>query len=305
MFSDFVYQKIKSCEKLCVNGIILMVLSNRFQELNGILITMAFKKTILSFCLLFIVMFPFVTEGKDLDQAIVHYNQGYDYYKKGEYEKAIDELTSSLKFDSDNENAHYGLGNCYYRKQMYEKATEGYLKSIAINPDFANAHYGLGTAYSALRKTDEADKEFTVYRKLKAGASQTEGSVSDTKKTSGSTKKSSKSSSSKRVRKERQSIKASKGKSKSKSAFNALSPKKNIKEILSVPGLKSPKVYLNSFKDMWSNSYFGKILIGIVGYIGITQVWLLLITFQGMALWKLKMRSNVKVSEETLSRDID
>lgn len=272
---------------------------------------MDFKKTIFSVCLLFIVMFPFVTEGKDLDQAIVHYNQGYDYYKKGEYEKAIEELTSSLKFDPDNENAHYGLGNCYYRKQMYEKATEGYLKSIAINPDFANAHYGLGTAYSALRKTDEADKEFTVYRKLKAGASQTEGSVSDTKKSSNSSEKtekstkSSKSSSSKSVRKERKSIKASKGKSGSKSAFNALSPKKNIKEILSVPGLKSPKVYLNSFKDMWSNSYFGKILIGIVGYIGITQVWLLLIMFQGVALWKLKKRSNVKVSEEVLSRDID
>lgn len=269
------------------------------------------KSLVCLFLLIFLISYS--AEGNNQDQAIVHYNQGYDYYKKGEYDKAIKELDSSLKFDSDNENAHYGLGNCYYRKQMYDKAVDSYVKAIDINPEFANAHYGLGTAYSALRKTDEADKEFTVYRELKASLAETAESASSSTKSSSrssstpkrkskskssSSSKSSSPSATKRTKTERKvrpSIKASKGRV--KSTFKALSPKKNIKKILTIPKIKKPLDYLVSFKGMWANSYIGKILIGIVAYIGVVQIWLLLLTFLGLILWKMKKKAKPKVLE--------
>ena len=243
--------------------------------------------TVLIFLSLIFNLSSFAVAG-DMDQAIVHYNQGYDYYKKGEYDKAIEELDNSLKFDSDNENAYYGLGNCYYRKQMYEKAVEGYKKSIELNPNFANAHYGLGTAYSALRKTDEADKEFSTYRKLKSGQGQVTGEVSSNKKKKKKkeTKKRSRESSSVVVRSNDNRRKPSiKSVQRSKrTSFTNLSPK----SILKVPDVKSPKEYIKIFAEMWDNSCIGKVLIGIIGFVGVTQVWLLLIAFQGFVLWKMR-----------------
>lgn len=220
------------------------------------------------------------TPASDMDQAIIHYNQGYDYYKKGEYDRAIEELKNSLKFDPGNENAYYGLGNCYYRKQMYEKAVESYKKAIEINPDFSNAHYGLGTAYSALRKTDEADKEFTIYRKLKSGLGQTKGAVATTDK---SKKKPS-------AREERKSRKPSikSRQIEKKKGFKSLSPKKKIKNILTVPRAIPPQDYIKVFAETWDNSYIGKVLIGIIGFVGITQAWLLLVAFQGVLLWRMR-----------------
>ncbi|MGR3318096.1 MAG: tetratricopeptide repeat protein [Candidatus Anammoxibacter sp.] len=226
--------------------------------------------------------------ASDSDQATVHYNRGYDYYKKGEYDKAIEELGNSLKLDPSNENAHYGLGNCYYRKQIYDKAVTQYVKSIEINPDFANAHYGLGTAYSALRKTDEADKEFTIYRKLKSGQGQVKGAVAATDKAKA--KKKSISGTEKRTR--RPSIKSRQGRNlaqeEKKAIFKELSPKKRIKKILQIYKIKSPGAYIKIFAEMWDNSYIGKVFIGIIGFVGITQVWLVLIAFQGVLLWRMK-----------------
>ncbi|MGR3177917.1 MAG: tetratricopeptide repeat protein [Candidatus Anammoxibacter sp.] len=242
--------------------------------------------------------------ASDADQAVVHYNRGYDYYKKGEYDKGIEELEKSLKLDPDNENAHYGLGNCYYRKQIYEKAVTQYAKSIEINPDFANAHYGLGTAYSALRKTDEADEEFTIYRKLKSGQGQVKGAVAATDKAKTKTEKKSTYGTEKRSRKS--SIKSRQSRNQQgrnqqgrnrlgnlaqeekKAIFEELSPKNRIKKILAICKIKSPGAYKKIFAEMWDNSYVGKVFIGIIGFVGITQVWLVLITFQGVLLWRMK-----------------
>lgn len=251
----------------------------------------------LSFCL------SALSYSADVDQAIVHYNQGYDYYKKGEYDKAIKELDSSLKFDPNNENAYYGLGNCYYRKQVYEKALDGYNKAIEINPDFANAHYGLGTAYSALRKTDEADREFTIYRKLKAGQGQTAGSVvGGGKKTKSRKKKKVESGSSpivegsaSRAGKSRSGSRGREPSVKSRSvgeglSFKGLSPKKGLKDILTIPGIKSPGNYMKALVETWHNSYIGKVFIGIIGFVVVTQIWLVIVAFQCVLLWRMRWR---------------
>ena len=242
------------------------------------------------------MLFLFVSSAPaaDLDQAIVHYNQGYDYYKKGEYDKAIEELESSLKFDKDNENAHYGLGNCYYRKQMYEKAVDGYKNAIKINPAFANAHYGLGTTYSALKKTDKADKEFAAYRELKSGQGNVTGAVAskDNSEKKSSRRKEKRQKKSSESMKRGASIKSLSGEK--RSSLKNFSPTK-FKNILTMPKLKEPKEYLNSLQETWNNSYLGKLLIGIIGFVCLTQAWLFFITIQCLLIWRIKKKQELCV----------
>ena len=241
-----------------------------------------------------LLLFVSSVVAADLDQAIVHYNQGYDYYKKGEYDKAIEELESSLKFDKDNENAHYGLGNCYYRKQMYEKAVDGYKSAIKINPAFANAHYGLGTTYSALKKTNKADKEFAAYRELKSGQGKTTGEVASTGKTErkSSRKKDKEQKQSRTMTKRGASIKSLSGEK--RSSLKNFSPSK-FKNILTVPKLKKPKEYLSSLLETWNNSYLGKLLIGIIGFVCITQAWLFFVAILCLLIWRIKKKQELCV----------
>ncbi len=237
-----------------------------------------------------LLLFVSSVVAADLDQAIVHYNQGYDYYKKGEYDKAIEELESSLKFDKDNENAHYGLGNCYYRKQMYEKAVDGYKSAIKINPAFANAHYGLGTTYSALKKTDKADEEFAAYRELKSGqGGKTTGAVASTgkKERKSSRKRDKEQKQSSATTKRGASIKSLSGEK--RSSLKNFSPTK-FKNILTMPKLKKPKEYLTSLLETWNNSYLGKLLIGIIGFVCLTQAWLFFVAVQCLLIWRMKKK---------------
>ena len=60
--------------------------------------------------------------------------------------------------------------------------------------------------------------------------------------------------------------------------------------MLSLPKLRSVREYLSKFKEVWRGSCIGKILIGIVCYIGVVQAWLLLVAFLGVVIWTIKKR---------------
>lgn len=255
------------------------------------------------YLLSFIPFYPLSSAfANDLDQAIVHYNQGYAYYKKGEYDAAIEELNKSLEFDPDNENAFYGLGNCYYRKQLYERAIEAYKKAVAINEDFANAHYGLGTAYSAMRKTDEADKEFTIYRRLKTGQTRITGTISHADQ--GSARRSGAGAESKEGKIEKPSSKPTLSEPETRpssisvprqeeSRYPGTAPKKGLKDLFSIMAVKAPKGHLVLIANIWKSSFAGKIIIGIIGYLVLIETWLAMVAFQGLLLWKMRGRGKI------------
>lgn len=56
---------------------------------------------------------------------------------------------------------HYVLGgNQYFKKGEYEKAIEEFEKAIALQPDFAPAYNRLGMAYAILKDFEKAEKNF-------------------------------------------------------------------------------------------------------------------------------------------------
>ncbi|GEM_PF-4307364 len=113
----------------------------------------------------------------------VHYNMGYNYFKRGRYKEAIsqfqaeigvnpvnlaaynslgesylqqgktddaiDAFMQSLSQNRANENAYYGLGKAFEKKGMRDKAIEAYENTLKINPNHATSLYNLGALYEA------------------------------------------------------------------------------------------------------------------------------------------------------------
>jgi tetratricopeptide (TPR) repeat protein len=61
---------------------------------------------------------------------------GWVYYKKGLYDLAIGEFSDSLAKIPENAAVIYHLGMAYYKKGEKEKAKEQLEKALSLQPDF-------------------------------------------------------------------------------------------------------------------------------------------------------------------------
>lgn len=77
-------------------------------------------------------------------------------------------LLKSVALDESVPEAHVQLGDLYSGEREYEKAIPEYVRAIALNPNLSDAHYRLGTDYVHVGKKEDAQREFTVYQKLRA-----------------------------------------------------------------------------------------------------------------------------------------
>jgi tetratricopeptide (TPR) repeat protein len=98
-----------------------------------------------------------------------HYNKGIEFYKQGKYDQAGKSFEEAIKIKPNDVYALYGLGNTHYCKAKYDDAVKIYTRAININPDYAKVHYSLSLAYSKLGMTREAEKEKTIFRQLSQG----------------------------------------------------------------------------------------------------------------------------------------
>jgi tetratricopeptide (TPR) repeat protein len=84
-------------------------------------------------------------------------------------QKAIETLLlKSIALDDSLADAHVQLGNLYADRHEYQKSIPQYVRALALDQNLADAHYRLGTDYVHVGQKDEAQKEFTVYQKLRA-----------------------------------------------------------------------------------------------------------------------------------------
>jgi tetratricopeptide (TPR) repeat protein len=77
-------------------------------------------------------------------------------------------LLKSVALDGSVPEAHVQLGDLYSGEREYDKAIPEYVRAIALNPNLSDAHYRLGTDYVHVGKKEDAQREFTVYQKLRA-----------------------------------------------------------------------------------------------------------------------------------------
>lgn len=82
--------------------------------------------------------------------------RGSEFYKTGDFPKAIDQYLAVCRFDTQNLIALTNIGNIYYDSQQNEKAIEFYEKALVLDPSKSSARCDMATAYSRIGMLDRA-----------------------------------------------------------------------------------------------------------------------------------------------------
>ena len=77
-------------------------------------------------------------------------------------------LRKAITLDDSLAEAHVQLGNLYADQHQYEKSIPQYVRALALDPNLSDAHYRLGTDYVHVGQTENAQKEFAIYQKLRS-----------------------------------------------------------------------------------------------------------------------------------------
>jgi|SRR3972149_5424583 len=92
-------------------------------------------------------------------------DQGVEYFKAGNLEKAAKEFKRAVKYGPDKFDTHFGLGQTYLMMNNFNGAIVELEKAIKVNPKNLNAIYSLGVAYQQTGKFEEAMKAYYVVGK--------------------------------------------------------------------------------------------------------------------------------------------
>jgi Ca-activated chloride channel homolog len=95
-------------------------------------------------------------------------NDGYDYYKSGEYDKAAEQFKNAGILKPDRALPSYDKGTALYKSNDFEGAANEFESSIGKNdPKFkSDALFNAGNAYFKAKKYDQAVKSYVDALKL-------------------------------------------------------------------------------------------------------------------------------------------
>lgn len=105
-----------------------------------------------------------VEEGDSVADAFC--NLGILESQDGNFSKAIDYFTKSLKHDPRHYESHYNLANLYAEVGNYALAKIHYQIAIEIEPEFANSYFNLGLALAMNKEFSEAVRLLKKYRHM-------------------------------------------------------------------------------------------------------------------------------------------
>lgn len=109
-------------------------------------------------------------------QAKTHLENGKQFYRKDQDEKAIEAFQQAIQLDPDLAEAHFRLGLTYdaigkkmEAEEAYKKAVQSYKKFFAVaeNDKDAEAHYNLAQTYAGLSLYTEAVREYRQAIRIK------------------------------------------------------------------------------------------------------------------------------------------
>jgi tetratricopeptide (TPR) repeat protein len=99
---------------------------------------------------------------KDPRHAAAYVNRGSAYVDKGEYERAIADLTTAIEIDPKIAPAYYNRGQAYNKKGEYERAIADFTSAIEIDPKDAETYYSRGLGYYFVHHYDSAIADVTT-----------------------------------------------------------------------------------------------------------------------------------------------
>jgi tetratricopeptide (TPR) repeat protein len=96
---------------------------------------------------------------KSPDSSRATLNLGISYMFRGEYDKAIEKLRTSIQIKSDNPKAYNNLGVICLEKMDFDQAITEFKKAISYDPHYADAHNNLAKTFALKEWIDEAIEE--------------------------------------------------------------------------------------------------------------------------------------------------
>ena len=69
---------------------------------------------------------------ESITEARKYYDEGINYFKTGEYEKAVEQFKKATESRPDYAEAYYWLGNCYKNLGESDKKVESFKKAIEL-----------------------------------------------------------------------------------------------------------------------------------------------------------------------------
>ncbi len=88
-------------------------------------------------------------------------NRGFDYFKKNDLERAIDDFNKAIEIDPKYAEAYNNRGIVYGKKNDLERAIDDFNKAIAIYPGYAKAYNSRGIAYFKKGGLGQAVSDFS------------------------------------------------------------------------------------------------------------------------------------------------
>lgn len=93
-------------------------------------------------------------DGNELSRE--HFNKGYAYSDKGEYDKAIESYNKAIELYPENADAYNARGRAYMSKYEWEKAIKDFTKAIKLKPDCVNAYLDRSCVYFNTKNYERA-----------------------------------------------------------------------------------------------------------------------------------------------------
>ena len=104
-----------------------------------------------------LVIVIFAGCATDFEKSSKYYNaKGYEYFKIGKYEQAIDEYNKALKLNPQYFGAYVNRGNAYEAMKRHWTAIRDYDRAIEINPNYGGAYMNKGVVYTKMKLYDQA-----------------------------------------------------------------------------------------------------------------------------------------------------
>lgn len=106
--------------------------------------------------------------------AIAHYNRGWAYSKKDDYDRAIEDYDRAIALNPKDASAYYYRGYTYRSKGDYDRSIDDYDRAIALYPEPAyaprgSAYGGRGLAHEKRGNTEKAIADYRKALELRPG----------------------------------------------------------------------------------------------------------------------------------------
>ena len=125
------------------------------------------KRAILCFALAVPFLCLAIPAHLSAEDAAFYAQRAWDWLKKGDYDKAIQEYNEAIRLKPDDAESYYGRGYAWNEKHEYDKAIADCSEAIRFKPDFANAYVGRGIAWEQKHQYDKAIKDYDQAIRLK------------------------------------------------------------------------------------------------------------------------------------------